>query len=93
MSPHREQNTGTGRGSTVIHSLRAHLDFTPKYRYDPFTGDILARCEEIMRAVCAGSGAELHEFNAEASHVHLLVHYPSKVAPVPPRRLPRRLRP
>ncbi len=51
-----------------------------KYRRGPFTGEILARCEEIMREVCADFGAELREFNGEADHVHLLVHYPPKVA-------------
>jgi len=56
------------------------LVFTPKYRRGPFTGEILARCEEIMREVCADFGAELREFNGEADHVHLLVHYPPKVA-------------
>jgi len=33
----------------------------------------LGRTEEIMRAVCADSGAGLAEFNSETSHVHLLV--------------------
>jgi len=42
------------------------LVFTPEYRRDPCTGDILARCEEIMREVCADFGAELREFNGEA---------------------------
>ena len=68
------------RGRTVACSLHAHLIFTPKYRRGPFTGEILARCEEIMREVCADFGAELREFNGEADHVHLLVHYPPKVA-------------
>lgn len=39
-----------------------------------------ALCEEIMREVCAGFDVELREFNGEADHVHLLVHYPPKVA-------------
>ncbi|WP_107424646.1 IS200/IS605 family transposase [Streptomyces sp. Ag82_O1-15] len=54
--------------------------FTPKYRRGPFTDEILTRCEEIMRAVCADFETELVEFNGEADHVHLLVHYPPKVA-------------
>lgn len=33
-----------------------------------------------MRDVCADFGAELTEFNGESDHVHLLVHYPPKVA-------------
>ncbi|MET7921092.1 IS200/IS605 family transposase, partial [Streptomyces avermitilis] len=54
--------------------------FTPKYRRGPFTDEILRRCEEVMRDVCTDFGAELREFNGERDHVHLLVHYPPKVA-------------
>jgi putative transposase len=56
------------------------LVFTPKYRRGPFTGEILTRCEAVMRDVCTDFGAELREFNGETDHVHLLVHYPPKVA-------------
>ncbi|RAG81769.1 IS200/IS605 family transposase [Streptacidiphilus pinicola] len=55
------------------------LVFTPKYRRVPFADEILRRCEEIMRAVCADFDAELVEFNGEADHVHLLVHYAPKI--------------
>ncbi|OOC55420.1 transposase [Nocardiopsis sinuspersici] len=41
---------------------------------------MLERCEEIMRKVCADFDAELKEFNGERDYVHLLVHYPPKVA-------------
>ncbi|OEV04340.1 hypothetical protein AN216_07410 [Streptomyces oceani] len=33
-----------------------------------------------MRKVCEDFEAELKEFNGERDHVHLLVHYPPKVA-------------
>jgi len=56
------------------------LVFTPKYRRGPFTEEILRRCEDVMRAVCADFETELVEFNGERDHVHLLVHYPPKVA-------------
>jgi YVTN family beta-propeller protein len=46
----------------------------------PFTSEILDRREQIMREACADFGAQLHEFNGETDHVHLLVHYPPKVA-------------
>ncbi|WP_369252803.1 IS200/IS605 family transposase [Streptomyces sp. R41] len=68
------------RGRSVVYSLHAHLVFTPKYRRGPFTDEILTHCEEIMRDVCADFGAELHEFNGEKDYVHLLVHYPPKIA-------------
>lgn len=64
----------------MVYNLHAHLVFTPKYRRGPFTREILARCEQIMADVCADFGAELRELNGETDHVHLLVHYPPKVA-------------
>jgi putative transposase len=33
-----------------------------------------------MRDVCADFGAELTEFNIDTDHIHLLVHYPPKIA-------------
>jgi putative transposase len=36
--------------------------------------------EGVFRSVCADFEAELVEFNGEEDHVHLLVHYPPKVA-------------
>ncbi|MFD9659577.1 IS200/IS605 family transposase [Streptomyces mirabilis] len=74
------KNPDIRRGRSVVCSLHAHLVFTPKYRRGPFTDEILTRCEEIMRDVCADFGAELHEFNGEKDHVYLLVHYPPKIA-------------
>jgi putative transposase len=41
---------------------------------------MLTRCEEIMRKVCEDFETDLIEFNGEEDHVHLLVHYPPKVA-------------
>jgi putative transposase len=41
---------------------------------------MLSRCQQVMAEVCAGMGAELREFNGEDDHVHLLVHYPPKLA-------------
>jgi putative transposase len=56
------------------------LVFIPKYRRGVFTDEILRRCADIMIEVCDSFGAELVEFNGEEDHVHLLVHYPPKVA-------------
>jgi putative transposase len=56
------------------------LVFTPRYRRGVFTDEILRRCEEVMREVCADFGAQLADFNGETDHVHLLVRYPPQVA-------------
>ncbi|MGW2196971.1 IS200/IS605 family transposase [Streptosporangium sp. NPDC001682] len=80
MSPRWEPNPDIRRGRSVVCALHAHLVFIPKYRRGVFTDEILRRCEDIMIEVCDGFGAELVEFNGEEDHVHLLVHYPPKVA-------------
>ncbi|MEU9409751.1 IS200/IS605 family transposase [Streptomyces sp. NPDC048281] len=58
-----------------MHNLHVHLVFVTKYRRKAFTGEMLTRCEEIMREVCQDFEAELKQFNGEEDHVHLLVHY------------------
>jgi putative transposase len=80
MSPRWERNADVRWGRTVVCCLHAHLVFTPKYRRGPFTSQILRRCEEIMRDVCADFGAELREFNGETGHARLLRHHPPRVA-------------
>ncbi|MCX4537860.1 IS200/IS605 family transposase [Streptomyces sp. NBC_00841] len=80
MSPRWKPNPDIRTGRHVTYTLHAHLVFVTKYRRDIFDDAMLKRCEEIMREVCASFETELREFNGEADHVHLLVHYPPKVA-------------
>jgi len=58
--------------------MHVHLVFVTKCRLGVFNDEMLTRCEEIMRKVYFE--AERKEFNGERDHVHLLVHYPPKVA-------------
>jgi len=80
MSPRWTPDPNIRRGRSVVFNLHVHLVFVTKYRRDVLNNPILTRCEQIMRDVCAGMGAELREFNGEDDHVHLLVHYPPKLA-------------
>jgi putative transposase len=68
------------RGRHVVSAMHVHLVFVTKYRRNVFDDAMLRRCEEIMIEVCDSFEAELREFNGEDDHVHLLVHYPPKVA-------------
>jgi putative transposase len=68
------------RGRHVISAMHVHLVFVTKYRPGVLNDEMLAVCEDVMRKVCEDFEAELVEFNGEADHVHLLVHYPPKVA-------------
>ncbi|MEV7004270.1 IS200/IS605 family transposase [Streptomyces sp. NPDC093982] len=80
MSPRWDPNPDIRTGRHVACNLHAHLVFVTKYRRGVFDDDMLKRCEEIMREVCGSFEVELREFNGEADHVHLLVHYPPKIA-------------
>ncbi|WP_345578986.1 IS200/IS605 family transposase [Nonomuraea rosea] len=80
MSPRWEPDPDIRRGRSVVADLHAHLVFTPKYRGEVFTEEMLRCCESIMIEVCDDFGAVLVDFNGEHDHVHLLVHYPPKVA-------------
>lgn len=80
MSPRWNPDPDVRRGRSVVYNLHVHLVFVTKYRRDVFNEPMLVLCEQVMREVCAGMGAELREFNGEDDHVHLLVHYPPKLA-------------
>lgn len=80
MSPRWESDPDIRRGRTVVCSLHAHVVFTPIYRRNVFTDEMLRRCEAIMIEVFDTFGAVLVEFDGEHDHVHLLVRYPPKVA-------------
>ncbi|MEV6008965.1 IS200/IS605 family transposase [Streptomyces sp. NPDC051976] len=80
MSPCWEPNPDIRTGRHVTYNLHAHLVFVTKYRRDVFDDTMLRRCEVIMREVCEKFETQLREFNGEAEHVHLLVHYPPKVS-------------
>ncbi len=67
-------------GRHVVYTMHAHLVFITKYRHPVFTNTHLDRCEQIMRGVCADFETELAEFTGETNHVHLLVHFPPKIA-------------
>ncbi|MEV5007399.1 MULTISPECIES: IS200/IS605 family transposase [unclassified Streptomyces] len=68
------------RGRHVVSAMHVHLVFVTKYRRGVLDDTMLSVCEDTMRKVCEDFGAELKEFNGEDDHVHLLVHYPPKVA-------------
>ncbi|MEV4554773.1 IS200/IS605 family transposase [Nonomuraea wenchangensis] len=68
------------RGRHVVSAMHVHLVFVTRYRANVFDDAMLRRCEDIMIEVCDSFEAELREFNGEHDHVHLLIHYPPKVA-------------
>lgn len=60
--------------------LHVHLVFVTKYRRDVLSGPAIRDLQHIFGKVCRDFEAELIECNGEDDHVHLLVHFPPKVA-------------
>lgn len=75
-----KKETEIRHGRHVVYNLHVHLVFVTKYRKGVFTKAILEDLEQIFTKTCADFEAELVEFDGEEDHVHLLVHYPPKVA-------------
>jgi REP-associated tyrosine transposase len=61
-----------------VSALHVHLVFVTKYRRKVFDGDALRRLQAIFEKVCRDFQSQLVEMDAEAQHVHLLIHYPPK---------------
>lgn len=74
------ENNDIRRGRHCVFMMHVHLVFVTKYRRNVFTKEILDVLSPIFANVCTDFGAQLIEFDGEDDHVHLLVHYPPKVA-------------
>lgn len=74
------QETDYRRGRHCVFAIHAHLVFVTKYRRGVFRQEHLDSLHRILADVCKDFDAELIEFNGERDHVHLLIHYPPKVA-------------
>ena len=60
------------------------------YRRGVLDADMLRPCQDAIRKVRGGFGAQLREFNHADDHVHLLAGYPPNVAvPAPVNSLKR----
>lgn len=75
-----ENTTDIRTGRHCVFNMHVHLVFVTKYHRRVFTAEALAVLRESFTRVCADFEAELIEMNGEHDHVHLLVHYPPKMA-------------
>ncbi|NQZ74097.1 MAG: IS200/IS605 family transposase [Dinoroseobacter sp.] len=67
-------------GRHVVYMLHVHLVFITKYRRDVLSELAIRDLKRIFANVCVDFEAELIECDGEDDHVHLLVHYPPKIA-------------
>lgn len=67
-------------GRSCVFKNTVHLVFVTKYRRGVFSTEMLARTKEVMQETCLQMDCELHEFNGEDDHVHMLVSVHPKLA-------------
>lgn len=67
-------------GRSCVFKNTVHLVFVTKYRRGVFSTEMLARTKEVMQETCLQMDCELHEFNGEHDHVHMLVSIHPKLA-------------
>jgi putative transposase len=67
-------------GRHVVYMLHVHLVFVTKYRRDVLSELAIRDLRRIFAKVCRDFESELIECDGEDDHIHLLVHYPPKVA-------------
>lgn len=73
-------NQAIRTGRQCISALHVHLVFVTKYRLNVFDEDALGHLHTHFERVCNDFEAKLVEMKGEHDHVHLLIHYPPKVA-------------
>ena len=64
-----------------VYDLGLHVVWCPKYRRPVLTGPVAARCDELIRQVCAERGWEIVALQVMPDHVHLFVKPDPKTAP------------
>ena len=67
-------------GRHVVYMLHVHWVFVTKYRRDVLSEPAIRDLRHIFAKVCRDFETELIKGDGEDDHVHLLVHYPPKVA-------------
>ena len=74
------KSTHIRTGRHCVFNLHAHLVFVTKYRRKVFTHTMMTFMSQGCSDVCDSFEATLVECDGESDHVHLLIHYPPKVA-------------
>ena len=61
-------------------NCKYHIVFAPKYRRKVIYGELRAEIGQMLRKLCEQKGIEIHEANACADHIHMLVSIPPKIS-------------
>ncbi len=66
-------------GSHTVTRLTAHVVWTTKYRYHVLTGDIKARCRELIIQICDAEDVRILKGVVSKDHIQMHIEYaPSK---------------
>jgi putative transposase len=74
----KNNNIRTGRH--CVFNTHAHRIFVTKYREKVLDGKAIDIFSDSFSEICQKFEADMVEFNGEYDHVHLLIHYPPKMA-------------
>ena len=61
-------------------NCKYHIVFAPKYRRQVIYGELRVEIGQILRKLCEQKGIVIHEANACADHIHMLVSIPPKIS-------------
>ncbi|MFC7246800.1 IS200/IS605 family transposase [Catellatospora aurea] len=64
-----------------VYDLGLHVVWCSKYRRPVLTGDVAARCDELVRGVCGERGWDVVALEVMSDFVHLVVRPDPKSAP------------
>lgn len=73
-------NMSVKTGAHSVFDLHVHLVFVTKYRRKVLSIPAIQDLRSIFAEICARHEADLVECDGEDDHVHLLIHYPPKLA-------------
>lgn len=68
------------RSTHNINSLRVHLVWITKYRYQVLQGEIQLRCRDILRQVCNSLDIQIIKGVVSKDHIHLHLSYPPQLS-------------
>ena len=64
----------------TISRITAHIVWVTKYRYPVLTGDIQARCRDLIKQVCDTENVVILKGVVSKDHVHIHIEYPPKLS-------------
>lgn len=68
------------RGSHTVWDCKYCLDWTTKYRYEVWVGDVGNRCRELLHEISISQEIHIHAGSINRDHIHMLVPIPPNLS-------------